>query len=113
MDSVVCIECTVKAATDSNAKSIFRLASSRLLNAHDWSRLTDSLLPTSEHRDVNGAPVSRPLKMDDYINLTDKDQRPYGWMQVLNVVNSVADQDSEVAILTLPVDLPFEGDKER
>lgn len=112
MDNVVCIKCTVKAASDHNARSIFRLASNRLLHAHEWSRLTDSLLPTSEHRDANGSPVSRPVKTDDYINLTDREQRPYGWLQVLEVVQSGEGQEGEVAVLALPVEVPFESGKE-
>jgi hypothetical protein len=112
MDNVVCIECTVKAASDHNARSIFQLASNRLLHAHEWSRLTDSLLSTSEHRDMNGSPVSRPVETDDYINLTDQEQRPYGWLQVLEVVQSNEGQEGEVAVLALPVEVPFEGEKE-
>ena len=110
MDKFVCIECTVKAASDNHARSIFNLASSRLLHAHDWSHLTDSLLLTSEHRDAHGAPVSRAVEADDYINLTDEEQRPFGWMQVVDVVQSTTGQNGEVAVVTLPVGLPFDDD---
>ncbi|HTF18250.1 MAG TPA: hypothetical protein VK658_09275, partial [Chryseolinea sp.] len=112
MDKVVRIECTVKATSEVHAKSIFRLASSRLLRVQDWPRLTDCLLSTSEHRDLHGAPVSRPVKTDDYINLTNEATRPFGWMQVVYVAEIEEENDGEVALLTRSVGLPFEAENE-
>ena len=112
MDKVVRIECTVKAATDSHARSIFRLASNRLLNVHDWIRLSDCLLSASEHRDFNGAEVSRAVKSDDYIGLTNQALRPFGWMKVLFVTENEVEDGGEVALLARPVQLPFEAENE-
>jgi hypothetical protein len=112
MDKVVRIECTVKAASDNHAKSIFRLASSRLLNVHDWIRLSDCLLSASEHRDFYGAEVTRVVKTDDYIGLTNQSLRPFGWMKVLFVTENELADGGEVTLLAKPVQIPFEAENE-
>ena len=93
-------------------RSIFRLASNRLLNVHDWIRLSDCLLSASEHRDFNGAEVSRAVKSDDYIGLTNQTLRPFGWMKVLFVTENEVEDGGEVALLARPVQLPFDAENE-
>lgn len=112
MDKVVRIECTVKAASESHAKSIFRLACDRLLHVHDWIRLNDCLLSASEHRDSYGAGIFRTVRKDDYINLTNQDMRPFGWMQVLSVTEHEDESGGEVVITARPVELPFDAESE-
>ncbi|MGC3943390.1 MAG: hypothetical protein QM762_02450 [Chryseolinea sp.] len=111
-DKVVRIEHTIRAASDNQARNIFRLAADRLMLVRGWSRLADSLLFCSEHRDEHGAPVSRPAKADDFINLTSDEQRPFGWMQVIYVSEAMADGDSEAVLVTRPVGLPFEAEND-
>lgn len=112
MDKIVRIEYTVKAVTDRHARRIFRLASDRLLHVRNWCRLTDSLLPRSEHRDLHGLPVARPAKADDFINLTDDAMRLFGWMQVTYVAEACADNGSELVLLAKPVGVPFEEERD-
>jgi hypothetical protein len=112
MDKVFRIECTVKAASDERAKRIFHLACRRLLNVHDWTRLSDCLLSASDHRDFYGAEVSRSVRTDDYINLTNQSLRPFGWMHVLFVAENEEENGGEVALLARPVKLPFHPDNE-
>jgi hypothetical protein len=112
MDKVFRIECTVKAASDERARSIFRVACNRLLNVHEWIGLSDCLLSASEHRDFHGAEVSRSVRTDDYINLTNQSLRPFGWMHVLFVAENEEPNGGEVALLARPVKLPFDADHE-
>ncbi|MEJ1239504.1 hypothetical protein WBG78_15310 [Chryseolinea sp. T2] len=109
-DGVVRIEHTVRATTDTQAQNIFRLAANRLLQVRNWNRLANSLLFASEHRDVHGAPMSRPAKADDYINLTSDEQRPFGWMQIVFVAESVSKDGAEAILISRPVGLPFDAD---
>lgn len=112
MDKFVRFECTVKATSAEHAKNIFRLAGSRLLHVHGWCGLTDCLLSSSDVRDLQGVPVTRPVRTEDYINLTNEEMRPFGWMQVVYVAEFEEENGGEVALLARPVQLPFAAERE-
>lgn len=108
MKKAVHIECTVKAISDEHADHIFRLSGMRLLHVSGWSMLKDSLLPASEHRDVRGEPVKRAVRPDDYINLTSRDLRPFGWMKVDQVIDG-SETYGKVAFTARPLITPYES----
>jgi|GEM_PF-2561082 len=107
-DNMARIQCAVKAISRSDAKSIFELAGSRLLNVHGWSQLEDSLLPMSEHRDHKGRVVNRAVVADDFFNVTHRNLLPFGWMHVQVVVHETSGDRQEVLLQARQVEMPFE-----